>query len=60
LSKYNFSKKAINAFLEKAFELAYGDNAIEKAYTMEEVIERLEYFSNRELKLQSIEELINE
>jgi len=36
----------IDNFLEKTFEIAFGDGAINKGYTLEEVIERLQSFSD--------------
>ena len=37
-------------FKEKVYELAFGDNAISKGYTDEEVLERLREFSDNALK----------
>jgi len=44
-----FSKKALNTFLEKTFEIAFGDDAINKSYTMKEVVDRLREFSDNSL-----------
>jgi len=42
----NFSDKALSLFLESAFQIAFGDSAIDKHYSMKEVIERLRSFSD--------------
>ena len=44
-----FSKKALNIFLEKTFEIAFGDDAINKSYTMKQVVDRLREFSDNSL-----------
>lgn len=36
-----YTKKALNLYLENTFELAFGDDAINKEYTMAEVVNRL-------------------
>jgi hypothetical protein len=40
-----YTVKALNRFLENAFEIAFGDDAINKDYTPKEVIDRLYEFS---------------
>ncbi len=37
-------------FIEQIYEIAFGDNAINKGYSQEDVIERLLDFSNTALK----------
>jgi len=37
-------------FIKKISDLAYGENTIERGYSMEEVIERLKIFSEFSLK----------
>lgn len=39
-------------FIEAVFEIAFGDNAIHRGYTQEEVLTRLRKFSDDALKLQ--------
>ena len=39
-------------FIEEVFELAFGDNAINKGYTREEVLEKLREFSDNALKVE--------
>lgn len=36
-----YTVKALNTFLENTFELAFGDDAINKGYTMKEVVDTL-------------------
>ena len=36
-------------FIEEAFELAFGDNALNREFTYKEVIEKLKEFSDRSL-----------
>lgn len=51
-----YSDKAINKFLDEAFEVAFGDNAINKGYTMKEVIAKLQEFSDKALHLDELRE----
>jgi len=44
-----YSKRAIDTFIEEAFEIAFGEAAIHKQYTMEEVVEKLREFSDKAL-----------
>ena len=37
-------------FIEQIYEIAFGDNAINKGYSQEDVIERLLDYSNNALK----------
>ena len=41
----SYSKKALNTFLEKTFEIAFGDDAINKGYTMKEVVGKLDEYN---------------
>jgi len=41
-----YSKKALNLFLENTFDLAFGDDAINKNYNMIDVVEKLRQFSD--------------
>lgn len=41
-----YSIYALNRFLEDVFEIAFGDDAINKEYTMIEVVEKLRQFSD--------------
>lgn len=41
-------------FIDKVFEIAFGEDAVKKGYTREEVLERLESFSNNALKLEEM------
>tara|TARA_R110000850_G_scaffold192926_1_gene319794 strand:+ start:246 stop:449 length:204 start_codon:yes stop_codon:yes gene_type:complete len=45
-----FSKKALSTFLEATFEVAFGDDAINKNYTMKQVVDRLREFSDSSLE----------
>ena len=47
-------------FIEEVFEIAFGDNAIDKGYTKEEVIQTLSYFSAKTLIMEEIEILQRE
>ena len=42
-------------FIEKVFEIAFGNDAIKKDYTRDDVLERLMEFSNKSLKLEELE-----
>jgi len=41
-----------NTFIEEVYEIAFGDNAINREFSKEEVIERLHNFSDRALVLE--------
>jgi hypothetical protein len=45
-----YTKRDIDRFIESVFEVAYGESAIYKNYTMDEVIEKLIEFSDDALK----------
>lgn len=45
-------------FIEDIFEIAFGDNAINKNYTFEEVVERVRNYSDRSYEYGIIEEFI--
>ena len=42
--------KSPEAFIEEVFEIAFGDNAINRDYSMGEVLDRLMEFSDNALK----------
>ena len=42
--------KSPEAFIEEVFEIAFGDNAINRDFSMGEVLDRLMEFSNNALK----------
>jgi len=46
----DFYYEKLEEFVEKVYEIAFGDDAKEKGYSREDVIERLEEFSNNALK----------
>ena len=48
--------KTPEAFIEEVFEIAFGDNAINRDYSMGEVLDRLMEFSNNALKYEEGEE----
>ena len=48
--------KSPEAFIEEVFEIAFGDNAINRDYSMGEVLDRLIEFSNNALKYEEGEE----
>ena len=43
-------------FIEEVFEIAFGDNAINRDFSMGEVLDRLMEFSNNALKYEEEEE----
>jgi len=45
-------------FVEEVFEIAFGDNAINRNYSYDEVIDQLLEFSNHALKYEEQEGLI--
>ena len=48
--------KSPEAFIEEVFEIAFGDNAINRDYSMGEVLDRLMEFSNNALKYEEEED----
>tara|TARA_B100000424_G_scaffold204323_1_gene161425 strand:+ start:289 stop:492 length:204 start_codon:yes stop_codon:yes gene_type:complete len=50
------SQKDIEFFLRECADLAFGENAIERGFLMEEVLEKLKEFSNNALKYEEGEE----
>ena len=48
--------KSPEAFIEEVFEIAFGDNAINRDFSMGEVLDRLMEFSNNALKWEEGEE----
>lgn len=53
----DYEISALNNFLRDTFEIAFGDDAIKKEYTMYEVIAKLREFSD---KAQHYDELVEE
>ena len=51
----SYTVKALKTFLEKTFEIAFGDNAINRDFTMKEVVEKLQEYSNNALKYEELE-----
>ena len=43
-------------FVESVYEIAFGDDAINKGYTDEEVINKLLEYSNKDLEYEEIQE----
>jgi len=48
--------KSPEAFIEEVFEIAFGDNAINRDYSMGEVLDKLMEFSNNALKYEEGED----
>ena len=48
--------KSPETFIEEVFEIAFGDNAINRDYSMGEVLDRLMEFSDNALKYEEGEE----
>ena len=48
--------KSPEAFIEEVFEIAFGNNAINRDFSMGEVLDRLMEFSNNALKYEECEE----
>ena len=48
--------KSPEAFIEEVFEIAFGDNAINRDFSMGEVLDKLMEFSNNALKYEEGEE----
>ena len=46
-------------FIEEVYEIAFGDNAINRDYSMGEVLDRLMEFSNNALKYEEGEQWLN-
>jgi len=42
-------------FIEEVYEIAFGDDAINKQYSFEEVLERLKEFSDKAWKYEELE-----
>ena len=49
-----YSIYALNRFLEDVFEIAFGDDAINKEYTMIEVVTKLKEYSDKSLKYEEL------
>ena len=47
-------------FKEKVFEIAFGDNAINRDFSEEEVLKRLLYFSEKSWEVEEAEEHLSE
>ena len=52
----SYKKYKDDEFIEKVFEIAFGNDAIKKDYTRDDVLERLMEFSNKSLKLEELED----
>tara|TARA_B100002019_G_C20839663_1_gene389272 strand:- start:220 stop:462 length:243 start_codon:yes stop_codon:yes gene_type:complete len=52
--------KSPEAFIEEVFEIAFGDNAINRDYSMGEVLDRLMEFSNNAYRYEEGEDLCDE
>jgi hypothetical protein len=48
----SYQRHKDNRFIEQVFEIAFGNDAIKKDYTRDDVLERLMEFSNNSLKLE--------
>ena len=48
--------KSPEAFIEEVYEIAFGDNAINRDFSMGEVLDKLMEFSNNALKYEEGEE----
>lgn len=46
-------------FIEEVFEIAFGDNAINRDYSKQEVINKLKDFSDTSLLVQELEERVD-
>jgi len=46
-------------FIEEIYEIAFGDNAINRDFDFEEVIERIQEFSDNALKYEEGEQWLN-
>ena len=44
-------------FIEKVFEIAFGDDAINRSFTYEEVIKKLQEYSDNSLMVEEIKEI---
>ena len=51
----SYKRHKDDEFIEKVFEIAFGNDAIKKDYTRDDVLERLIEFSNKSLKLEELE-----
>ena len=52
----SYQRHKDNRFIEQVFEIAFGNDAIKKDYTRDDVLERLMEFSNKSLKLEELED----
>tara|TARA_B100001093_G_scaffold359577_1_gene344266 strand:- start:259 stop:723 length:465 start_codon:yes stop_codon:yes gene_type:complete len=51
-----YQKHKDDRFIEQVFEIAFGNDAIKKDYTRDDVLEKLMEFSNNALKLEELED----
>ena len=52
----NYKRYKDDEFIENVYEIAFGNDAIKKGYTRDDVLERLMEFSNKSLKLEELED----
>ena len=57
-SSFNRLNEDDRMFLEIVYEIAFGDDAINKDYSRKEVLYRLKAFSDKALQCDELEELI--
>ena len=52
----NYKRYKDDEFIENVYEIAFGNDAIKKDYSRDDVLERLMEFSNKSLKLEELED----
>ena len=52
----SYQRHKDNRFIEQVFEIAFGNDAIKKDHTRDDVLEKLMEFSNNALKLEELED----
>lgn len=50
------NNKELDIFIDKVFEIAFGDDALNKDYSPDDVLNRLQQFSDKALILESLKD----
>jgi len=51
----SYTKKALNKFIEEVFEIAYGDDAINREFSMKNVVETLKEYAEKSWQYEELD-----
>ena len=51
----SYTKKALNKFIEEVFEIAYGDDAINREFYMKNVVETLKEYAEKSWQYEELD-----